>query len=64
MMNMVKCGSKCGCKRACSCQNNNLTCKKVCGCVNFSCNNHADSDDLVVRDMDGDESVDDETVYI
>ena len=23
--------------------------------VNFSCNNHANSDDLVMKDMDGDE---------
>ena len=52
VMNLVKCGCKCGCK---SCRNNNLPCTYVCGCVNFSCYNHANLDDLVMRDMDGDE---------
>ena len=32
-----------------------ITCIEVCGYVNVSCNNHANSDDLVMRDMDGDE---------
>ena len=53
VMNLVKCGCKRGCKRTCSCRNNNLPCTEVCGCVNFSCHNHANSDDLVMRDMDG-----------
>ena len=29
--------------------------KCVYGCVNFSCHDHTNSDDLVMRDMDGDE---------
>ena len=64
VMNLVKCECKRGCKRTCSCRNNNLPCTEVCGCVNFSCHNHANSDDLVMRDMDGDEWFDDETAYI
>ena len=37
-----------------SCRNNNHPCTEVCGCVNFSCYNHTNSDDIVMRDMDGD----------
>ena len=61
----VDCGWKRGCKRTCSCRNNNLSCTEVCGCVNFSCHNLTKSDDLtlVMRDMDGDEWFDDETAY-
>ena len=50
VMHLVKCGCKRGCKRTCMCQNNNLPCIEVCGCVNFSCNNPANSDDLVMRE--------------
>ena len=48
VMNLVKCGCKRGCKRTCSCRNNNLPCTEVCGCVNFSCHNLAKSDDLTL----------------
>ena len=61
VLNLVKCVCKRGCKR---CRNNSLPCTDVCGCVNFRCHNHTNSDDLVMRDMDGDEWVDDEIVYI
>ena len=53
--NLVKCGCKRGCKKTCSCRNNNLPCTQVCRCANFSRNNHANSDDLVMRDLDADE---------
>ena len=53
--NLVKYGCKRGRKRTCSCQNHNLLYTEVCGCVNFSCHNHANSDDLVMRDTDGDQ---------
>ena len=32
--------------------------------MNFSCNNLATPDDPVMTDKDGDQSVDDETVYV
>ena len=51
VMNLVTCGCKRGCKM---CRNNNMPCTDVRSCGNFSCNNHANSDDLVMRDMDGD----------
>ena len=53
LMNLVKCGCKRGCKRTRSCRNRNLPYTEVCDCVNFSCYNHTNSDDLVMRDMDG-----------
>ena len=52
VMNLVKRGCKRGCKR---CWNNTLPCTDVCGCVNFNCYNYANSENLVMRDMDGDE---------
>ena len=55
VMNLVKCGCKRGCKRTCRCRNNTHHCTEVRGCVNFSCNNNANSDDLVMREMYGDE---------
>ena len=55
VMNLVKYGCKRGRKSTCSCQNHNLPYTDVCGCVNFSCHNHANSDDLVMRDTDGDQ---------
>ena len=60
VMNLVKCGCKRGYKR---CRNNNIPYTDVCGCANFSCNNNAHSDDLVMREIDGDERVDDDIVY-
>ena len=55
VMNLVKCGYKRGCKRTCSCRKNNLPCTEVCACVNFGCHNQTNSDDIIMRDMDGDE---------
>ena len=55
VMIWVKCGCKRGCKRTCSGRNNNLSFTEVRSCVNFSCHNHANSHDLVMRDMGGDE---------
>ena len=53
VMNLVKRGCKRGCKRTRSCRNKNLPYTEVCDCVNVSCHNHANSDDLLMRDMDG-----------
>ena len=55
VMNLVKCGCKRGCKRTCSCRKNNLPCTEVCSCVNFGCHNQTNSDDIIMRDMAGDE---------
>ena len=55
VMNLVKSGCKRGRKKTCSCRNHNIPYTEVCGCVNFNCHNHVSSDDLVLRDADGDQ---------
>ena len=53
VMNLVKCGSKRGCKR---CRNNNLPCTVRAWLCEFQLQHpYANLDDLVMRDMDGDE---------
>lgn len=39
VLNLIKCGCKCGCEGMCSCRKNNIPCTEVCGCWVFTCNN-------------------------
>lgn len=55
LIKLLKCGCKKGCMGKCTCRNNSIPCTEVCGCVGYTCNNKANTSELSVINIGGDQ---------